>query len=111
MSSTNNTEYLVQVPIDPSTVQAWASNRDAHLAHLKPYILDGTIVFGAPTLAAHPKTPEEPLQVRSSVLLFQGKTQEEILRIIEKNPLVDAGVWDMEKLVVAPFRCGVRTAM
>ncbi|KAJ5142954.1 uncharacterized protein N7515_001741 [Penicillium bovifimosum] len=104
-------DYLVQVPIDPSALQAWASNREAHMAHLKPYILDGTIVFGGPTLAAHPKSPEEPIQVRSSVLLFQANSEDDVRGIIEKNPFVDAGVWDMEKLVIAPFKCGVRTAL
>ncbi|KAJ5473363.1 hypothetical protein N7475_002929 [Penicillium sp. IBT 31633x] len=109
--STDKHDYLVQVPIDPSALEAWASNRDAHLAHLKPYILEGTIVFGGPTLAAHPKTPEDSIEVRSSVLMFQNCTENEVREIIEKNPFVDIGVWDMEKLVVAPFKCGVRTAM
>jgi uncharacterized protein YciI len=109
--STTKQDYLVQVPIDPSSLQAWASNREAHTSHLKPYILDGTIVFGGPTLAAHPKSPEEPIQVRSSVLLFQAYSEDEVRGIIEKNPFVGAGVWDMEKLVIAPFKCGVRTAL
>ncbi|KAJ5964480.1 uncharacterized protein N7479_004356 [Penicillium vulpinum] len=109
--STGKHDFLVQVPIDPSTLQVWASNRNAHMAHLKPYILDGTIVFGGPTIAAHPKSSEDTTEVRSSVLLFQANSEEEVRGIIEKNPFVDAGVWDMEKVVIAPFMCGVRTAM
>ncbi|CAI7662445.1 unnamed protein product [Penicillium glandicola] len=103
--STGKGDYLVQAPIDPSALQAWASNRDEHIAHLKPYILDGTIVFGGPTIAAHPESPEDKIEVRSR------KTENEVRGIIEKNPFVDAGVWDMEKVVIAPFKCGVRTAM
>ncbi|CAG8908995.1 unnamed protein product [Penicillium egyptiacum] len=109
--STGKHDYLVQVPIKSSALQAWASNRGAHIAHLKPYILDGTIVFGGPTLAAHPKSSEDTIEVRTSVLLFQASTEDEVRGIVEKNPFVDAGVWDMEKLVIAPFMCGVRTAM
>lgn len=109
--STGKKDYLVQAPINPSALQAWASNRAAHAAHLKPYILNGTIVFGGPTLAAHPKSSEDTLEVRSSVILFQASTEDEVREIIEKNPFVDAGVWDMETVVIAPFMCGVRTAM
>lgn len=111
MPSAEKYDYLVQIPINPSALPAWSANRDAHVAHLKPYVLDGTIVFGGPTLAAHPKSLEDLPEVRSSVMVLQVNTENEVWDIIEKNPFVDAGVWQMEKANVAPFKCGIRTAM
>ncbi|KAJ5788388.1 hypothetical protein N7457_003378 [Penicillium paradoxum] len=107
----DNHDYLVQVPIKTGALKDWALHYDAHVAHLKPYILDGTIVFGGPTLAAHPRTADDPIEARSSVLMFHATTEARVREIIGNNPFADAGMWEMEKLVVAPFKCGVRTAM
>ncbi|KAF7592432.1 hypothetical protein BBP40_000280 [Aspergillus hancockii] len=103
-------DWLVQIPVDASDIEAWTNARDSHVSHLKPYIEDGTIVFAGPILAAHPKRPEDKLEVRTSVMMFRAGTEEEVRAIIGKNPFVEVGVWDMERTVVSPFRCGVRTA-
>ncbi|KAE8156084.1 hypothetical protein BDV40DRAFT_293810 [Aspergillus tamarii] len=102
-------DWLVQIPVKASDMQAWTNARDAHLSHLKPYITDGTIVFAGPTLAAHPKGPEDKLEITSSVMMFRARTEEAVRAIISKNAFVEVGVWDMDRAVVAPFKCGVRT--
>ncbi|KAL4936287.1 hypothetical protein BDV06DRAFT_205344 [Aspergillus oleicola] len=91
-------------------MEAWAKTREAHLSHLKTYVANGTIVFGGPTLAQHPKTPEDSLEIIGSVLMLRAGTEQEVRDIIEENPFVEAGVWNMGLAVVQPFKCGVRTA-
>ncbi|KAE8313188.1 hypothetical protein BDV41DRAFT_576907 [Aspergillus transmontanensis] len=104
-------DWLVQIPVNASDMKAWANTRDAHLSHLKPYVADGTIVFAGPTLAAHPKEPEDKMEITSSVMMFRAGSEEEVRAIVSKNAFVEAGVWDMDRAVVTPFRCGVRTAL
>ncbi|KAE8393746.1 hypothetical protein BDV23DRAFT_180195 [Aspergillus alliaceus] len=103
-------DWLVQIPVNTADMQAWANAREAHLAHLKPYVADGTIVFAGPTLAAHPKSPEDKLEITSSVMMFRAETEQEVRSIVSKNAFVEVGVWDMERAVVSPFKCGVRAA-
>ncbi|KAB8077681.1 hypothetical protein BDV29DRAFT_198445 [Aspergillus leporis] len=104
-------DWLVQIPVNADDVRAWANAREGHVAHLKPYIENGTIVFAGPTLKTHPKGTEDKLEVTSSVMMFRARTEEEVRAIIGKNPFVEVGVWDMDRTVVSPFRCGVRTAL
>ncbi|KAL4735892.1 hypothetical protein BDV11DRAFT_173430 [Aspergillus similis] len=103
-------DWLVQIPISADNMESWAETREAHLSHLKPYVLDRTIVFAGPTLARHPKNPDDSLEITSSVLMLRAAKEQEVWDIIAKNPFVEAGVWDMERAQVQPFKCGVRTA-
>ncbi|CBF89305.1 hypothetical protein AN0527.2 [Aspergillus nidulans FGSC A4] len=103
-------DWLVQIPINADDMEAWAETREAHLSHLKPYVLDRTVVFAGPTLSRHPKNPDDPLEITGSVLMLRAGTELEVRDIIAKNPFVEAGVWDMERALVQPFKCGVRTA-
>ena len=101
-------DWLLQVPINPDDMETWTNTRAAHLAHLKPYIEAGTIVFAGPTLATHPKTPDDEMKVTGSVMLFKAGTAEEVRAIVKENPFVGVGIWDMERAVVTPFQCAVR---
>lgn len=101
-------EWLVQIPINADDLDAWASNRDAHIAHLKPYAGDGTIVLGGPTIEAHPKGPNDGMKITSSVLMLRANTEEEVRTIVGANPFVNAGVWDMGRALVTPVQCTVR---
>ncbi|KAL4790350.1 hypothetical protein BDV19DRAFT_394121 [Aspergillus venezuelensis] len=103
-------DWLVQIPISQDNLDAWAKTRDAHLAHLKPYVVDQTIVFAGPTLAQHPKSSSDPLPITGSVMMFRAGSEQEVRDIVGKNPFVEAGVWDMQRASVQPFKCGVRTA-
>ncbi|KAL4809801.1 hypothetical protein BDV18DRAFT_156184 [Aspergillus unguis] len=103
-------DWLVQIPISKEKLQAWSDARDAHIAHLKTYVANGTIVFGGPTLAQHPKTPTDRIEATGSVFMLRAQTEQEVWKIVEENPFVAAGVWDLKQVVVSPFSCGVRTA-
>ncbi|KAH8693370.1 hypothetical protein GQ44DRAFT_733949 [Phaeosphaeriaceae sp. PMI808] len=101
-------DLLVQIPIHEDDLAAWAENRTSHLTHPKPYIEDGTLIFGGPTLAEHPKQPGDAMKINSSVLMFRAGTEADVRAIIGQNVFVQVGVWDLETMVVTPFRCTMR---
>lgn len=101
-------DWLFEIPVHANDRGAWLDNREAHVAHLKPYIDDGTIIFAGPTLLAHPKSPEDGMAVTGSVMLFKAGSAEEVRGILKENPFVKIGVWDMESAKVSPFLCVLR---
>lgn len=104
-------DWLVQIPDRPNAQQSRMTNLSAHLSHNKPQIAAGQLVLSGPTLAAQPRSAEELPAMTGSVLLFKAGSEEEVWEMVKDNPYAKVGVWDMERAVITPFRCAVRTGM
>lgn len=100
-------DFLVQIPDQSHALQKRMRNIDAHLAHNKPLLEAGTLILSGPTLTGHPMSPEEGLPITGSVLIFRTGTEDELWQLLAADPLAKAGVWDMEKATVTPYRCGL----
>lgn len=98
--------YLIQIT-GKDDLALWSATRADHLAHLKPYIDDGTILFAGPTFAKPFDDPKD-MRVNGAVLLFKAESAEEVRSIIKANPMTTAGVWDADNALITPYRCAVR---
>ena len=104
-------DWLIQIPIKPENLAELPKNLQPHVQHLQQQVKDGKIVFGGPTLAAQPTGPEDMPKPTSSVYLIKAETEQEVYDIVNGNAFAKAGVWDVEKSVITPFRCTVRQPM
>ncbi|KAK4944176.1 hypothetical protein LTR10_016289 [Elasticomyces elasticus] len=109
-SSAPTSEWLVQVPDFPGSLQKRLDARPQHLAGLKPKISAGEAVFGGATLSKQPVSGETP-DMTGSVMLFKANSEEEVLAALENDPYTKAGVWDVKNAKIWPFKCAVRTAL
>ena len=106
-------EYLVQIPDFPGALQKRLRVRATHLENLKPYIEEGTVVFGGATLlepfyeGQGKKTPE----MTGSVMLIKAGSENKLKEWLRNDPYTKGDVWDVENAKITPFRCAVRTAM
>ncbi|ODA78213.1 hypothetical protein RJ55_05594 [Drechmeria coniospora] len=100
-------DFLVQIPDQENALQKRMANIGAHLAHNKPLLEQGTLILSGPTLTRHPDTPAEGLPITGSVLILRTGTEEEVRRMLAKDPLAKVGVWNMDRVSVTPYRCGL----
>ena len=100
-------DFLVQVPDLPAMLPTRMANIGAHLAHNKPLLETGTLILSGPTLTGHPKTAEEGLPITGSVLIFRTGTEGDVRQMLAVDPLAKVGVWDMDRVTVTPYRCGL----
>ncbi|MCJ1378976.1 hypothetical protein MMC17_002075 [Xylographa soralifera] len=104
-------DWLVQIPDHPNAQSDRMSNLSAHLNYNKPLIVAGQMVLSGPTLSAQPKSENEIPKMTGSVMLLKTGSEEEVWEMVRENPYAKVRVWDLDKAVITPFRCAVRTAM
>ncbi|KAK1768292.1 hypothetical protein QBC33DRAFT_536726 [Phialemonium atrogriseum] len=102
-------DWLVQLPDKPDVLTTRLAHVGEHLSHTRPYVDAGTIVVGGMTLSSQPKTPAAgPLPVTGSAMMFRTATEEEVWKILREDPFAKAGVWDLERATITPYKCAVR---
>jgi uncharacterized protein len=101
-------DWLVQTPANADDLESRINTRPAHLEHNKPLIAAGKLVFGGPSLAAHPKTADEDLAITGSVMMIRAGSEEEVRQMVRDDPYAKVGFWDAEAAVITPFRCALR---
>jgi uncharacterized protein YciI len=101
-------DWLVETPANAEDLESRINTRPAHLEHNKPLIEAGTLVWGGPSLAAHPKAAGEDLAIVGSVMCIRAGSEEEVREMIRNDPYAKVGFWYPEKAVITPLRCVVR---
>jgi len=76
--------------------------RPDHLKNLTPKVAAGQFSFGGAMLA-EPEVEGQPPQINGSTMLAHAATREEVLEML-KADVYAPEVWDMERLVVVPFK-------
>ncbi|RMZ75034.1 hypothetical protein DV737_g5508, partial [Chaetothyriales sp. CBS 132003] len=105
-------EYLVTIPDHANTLQARLAARPAHLSNVQPSVEAGKVVMGGALLAHQPKGEEgEVPQMIGSVMLVKADSEDEVREILRLDPYTKAGVWDVAKAEIRPFKCAIRTAI
>jgi uncharacterized protein YciI len=101
-------DWLVETPANAEDLESRINTRPAHLEHNKPLIEAGTLVWGGPSLAAHPKAAGEDLAIVGSVMCIRAGSEEEVREMIRNDPYAKVGFWYPEKAVITPMRCVIR---
>lgn len=108
--STSQFEWLVQVPDKPNALAKRLAVRPKHLEDIKPRVAAGQVVFGGATLSDQPSVDGTP-DMTGSVMLIKADTKEEIIQLLRNDQYYKGGAWDVDKAIITPFRCAIRTAM
>ncbi|KAG9764092.1 hypothetical protein KCU73_g1117, partial [Aureobasidium melanogenum] len=98
-------DWLVQTPAIAADRETRVNVRPIHLAHNKPLIEGRKLLFGGPSLAHQPESPDADLPVNGSIMLVRAATAEEVRDMVRQDPYAQAGFWDAEKAIITPFRC------
>lgn len=98
-------EWHVQIRDRPGMLQTRFEHGARHMAYHEENRTNGRLVFSGPTLSSHQTGSGSPLEVTGSILVFRlSGGEEEVRSIIEDDPLAKAGVWDMERATITPFK-------
>ncbi|KHN98033.1 YCII-related domain protein [Metarhizium album ARSEF 1941] len=108
MSATSN-EWLVMIQDRPDVLKTRYASSPSHIANYKPIREQGQLIFAGPMLGAHPQKAGDPLNIVGSVLVLSLDSLEDVWRLLREDPFNKAGVWDLEKTTVTPFKSTVRT--
>ncbi|KAK5789870.1 hypothetical protein VI817_008993 [Penicillium citrinum] len=67
-----------------------------HKEGIKPLLEAGILSLGGPTLVSHRFEGEEQ-KINGSVIMFNEQSEDEVLKIVERDVYAKSGVWDLEK--------------
>ncbi|KAF8348167.1 hypothetical protein F5887DRAFT_952421 [Amanita rubescens] len=86
-------KFFVYAPdaVDPNTLDKRYDVRARHFEVITPLIESGVVLVDGRNKAI------------GSALIVQAENIEEVRKIIENDIYVQSGVWDKEKLLIAPF--------
>ncbi|KAK2467843.1 hypothetical protein APHAL10511_000138 [Amanita phalloides] len=99
-------KFFVYAPdrTDPGTLDKRYEVRSRHLEGINPLIASGVVqVAGMITDPETPLVDGERKKAIGSVLIVQAENIDEVRRLIENDIYIESGVWDQERLVIAPF--------
>jgi len=101
--------FIVYAPdkTDEGAPERRRSVRGQHLINLKKAMAEGLkCKVGGAMFSPESITGGEQ-KMLGSVLFFDADTIEEVRKVVERDIYYTSGVWDSEKLVIAPFKVAV----
>ncbi|KAL1968795.1 hypothetical protein VTN77DRAFT_1156 [Rasamsonia byssochlamydoides] len=103
-------EFLCIIPDKPGTQAKRLEVRPSHIEGLKPLIESGVITCGGVMLDSHPAEGETPV-FKGSMVTAVAESADALREILSKDIYTQAGVWDLEKAQIIPFKTSVRSAL
>ncbi|KAJ5963505.1 uncharacterized protein N7479_003381 [Penicillium vulpinum] len=103
-------EFLCILPDKPGVQAKRIEVRPKHLEGVKPHVESGAIVGGGAMFNSHPAEGETP-SFKGSMMLAVAENEAEVLKLLNQDIYVTAGVWDMENAQIIPFKSAVRQAL
>ena len=103
-------EWLVIVPDHADALDKRMAVRAEHFAALRPTAEAGLVALGGGTLASQP-VEHQPLQLNGTAIILYADSKEAVLKELQADVYCTAGVWDMDKVQILPFKSGVRNAL
>ncbi|RMJ26010.1 YCII domain-containing protein [Aspergillus sp. HF37] len=111
-TSTSRKEFLCIIPDYPGSVAKRMEVRPKHLEEIMPLVQDGSVVLGGGMFDAHPsEDASEPPSFNGSAMIVLAESAEHVRRVMAADVYARAGVWDVEKASVIPFKSAVREAL
>ncbi|EGY13550.1 Protein YciI like protein [Verticillium longisporum] len=102
-------EWLVVVPDKPDTLAKRLEVRPTHFKNLQDKLDAGIFKMGGALLDEVPADDEpSSLKFNGSTLVCLAESREEVMGWLEKDVYAEAGVWDLEKVQLWPFKCAFR---
>jgi len=99
-------KFIVYAPdnVDPGTLDKRYEVRPSHSERLATLIDSGVVqVAGMITDPAYPVVEGGRNKAIGSLLIVEAENIEEVRKTIEEDVFIQSGVWDREKLLIAPF--------
>ena len=107
---TNLKEYFVILPDCPDVMHKRLELRERHFAKIKADVDAGIITFGGGLLEEH-GDGEEPPKVKGSIMTIMAESAEAVWERIRNDEFAIAGVWNLERVEIHPFKCAIRLPM
>ncbi|CRK25159.1 hypothetical protein BN1723_013517 [Verticillium longisporum] len=102
-------EWLVVVSDKPDTLAKRLEVRPTHFKNLQDKLDAGIFKMGGALLDEVPADDEpSSLKFNGSTLVCLAESREEVMGWLEKDVHAEAGVWDLEKVQLWPFKCAFR---
>ncbi|KAF2845753.1 hypothetical protein T440DRAFT_472395 [Plenodomus tracheiphilus IPT5] len=101
-------EWLVIAPDHVGALHKRVEARPRHLEAMKGDREDMWLWGGA--MLEEPIQPgsTDPPKMKGSAMLVAARTKEEVIERVKNDVYVGAGVWDIEKIQIIPFKSAVR---
>ncbi|KAJ7201706.1 hypothetical protein GGX14DRAFT_400027 [Mycena pura] len=96
--------FVVYAPdkTEPGTPELRLSVRATHLERAAKAISDGVIRVGGAMLTPESLTGPNKVMV-GSLMIVEAESIEDVRKMVETDIYYTSGVWDPERLVIAPF--------
>ncbi|KAJ5585662.1 hypothetical protein N7450_005449 [Penicillium hetheringtonii] len=91
--------FLVIIPDKKDMLEMRMQVRSQHKEGIKPLLEAGILSLGGPTLVSHRFEGEEQ-KINGSVIMFNEQSEDEVLKIVERDVYAKSGVWDLEKMQI-----------
>jgi len=105
-------DWFVQLPDKQNVLQTRLNNHQAHLENLTPQVEAGKIIMRGVTFSAQPANADDgEKEISGSVHVVRASTEKEVWELVEMDPYAKLGVWDLEKVTIAPMKVGIVRAM
>ncbi|KAA8896547.1 hypothetical protein FN846DRAFT_893268 [Sphaerosporella brunnea] len=103
-------EWLCILPDFPGVHEKRLEVRPLHFAGIQALVEEGFLTWGGAALNDLPSDANDAktFSFHGSVLTVVGTRKEEVLAKLKEDPYAKAGVWDMEKAQIMPYKCAVR---
>jgi hypothetical protein len=97
-------KFFVYAPDSTDVLDKRYEVRPQHLGRLMPFIDSGIIrVAGMITDPETPIVEGEQKKAIGSILIVEAENIEEVKKLLEEDIYIKTGVWDKEKLLIAPY--------
>ncbi|KAL7796053.1 hypothetical protein V8C37DRAFT_372971 [Trichoderma ceciliae] len=104
-------EFVLVIPDKPGPeVRAKRLQvRPQHFSDMTPTLKDGWLKMGGGLLNEVPEDDDaNKFDFAGSIMVLVAESKEDAINKVKDDIYVKAGVWDLEKAQVYPFKCGFR---
>lgn len=98
-------QYLIQVPDQPGTQATRVNTRQAHIEGCMHLIDSGELSYFGVTLMQHP-VEGKATEINGSIMVLEAESESAVRDFLERDAYTRAGVWDIQKAKIWPFRAG-----
>lgn len=100
-------EWLIQVPIEPGTLEKRLALRQQHIEEAMPKIKEGIITFAGGILSK-PTVDGDNKDMTVTMFTVISETEDEARKILDEDIYTTAGIWDSKKAQIFPWKTGIR---
>lgn len=99
-------EFLVLVPDFAGTLRDRRQAQPLHIAGAMSKIKAGNLPYFGVTLSKHPTTKDQEPDINGSLMVVKAENEARVREFLENDAYTKAGVWDVGKAQILPFRGG-----